>query len=110
MPNATLCAKALVQMLLSQTPSPKPTSTLPFPFRQNTLTEIQTSLVTSGDLPQAYLISEERMERCGKLESVRVQDEKGIVGWGSRGGSGCGCGSLEGLVKAGRAGMEGGRD
>lgn len=38
------------------------------------------------------------MERCRGLESVRVQDEKGIVGRGREGGTR----SLEGLVRAGR--------
>lgn len=40
------------------------------------------------------------MQRCEGLESVHVQDEKGIVGRGN--------GSLEGLVRAGREGRVGG--
>lgn len=76
MPNATLCAKALVDMLL------------PHPHTA----DVQTTLVTSGALPHAYLITQERIERCEGLESVHVQDEKGIVGRGN--------GSLERLVRA----------
>lgn len=84
MPNATLCAKALVDMLL------------PHPHTA----DVQTTLVTSGALPHAYLITQERIERCEGLESVHVQDEKGIVGRGN--------GSLERLVRAGREGRVGG--
>lgn len=86
MPNATLCAKALVDMLLTHP--------------HTTLTAVQTTLVTSGALPHAYLITQERMQRCEGLESVHVQDEKGIVGRGN--------GSLERLVRAGREGRVGG--
>ena len=67
MPNATLCAKAVVDMLLAKE------SNIP-------VKEVQNQLVKDGNLPKAYLVSEERMERCGRLDSVEVQDEKGVVG------------------------------
>ena len=67
MPNATLCGRAIVQMLLAQ--------------EEGVATkETQDTLVADGDLPQAYIISKERIERCKHIDSVRVQDEKGVVG------------------------------
>ena len=38
------------------------------------------NLVAEGDLPRAYVISRERMERCERIDSVQVQDRMGAVG------------------------------
>lgn len=67
MPNATLCGKAVVEMILAQE-------------HGVAVNEVQTKLVTDGNLPKAYLITQERIERCRDLDSVQVQDQKGIVG------------------------------
>ena len=45
--------------------------------------KVQNELVIDGNLPQAYVISQERMERCKYIDSVQIQDQKGIVGVGS---------------------------
>lgn len=42
--------------------------------------EVQDQLVVDGDLPKAYIITQERIERCKNVDSVQVQDQKGIVG------------------------------
>ena len=81
MPNATLCAKAVVEMLLA--PSSSSSSSSPSDSSSDSnlsLNEVQTSLVATGALPKAYLVSKERMERCETLDTVQVQDEKGFVG------------------------------
>lgn len=67
MPNGTLCGKAVVEMVLAQE-------------RGVAIDEVQSKLVTGGDLPQAYIITQERIERCKDIDSVQVQDQKGIVG------------------------------
>ena len=77
MPNATLCAKAVVEMLLAPSSLSSPSSNS---SDNSSLIDVQTSLVNSGALPNAYLVSKERMERCEGLDSVMVQGEKGRVG------------------------------
>lgn len=67
MPNGTLCGKAVVEMVLAQEGGVGSD-------------EVQTKLVTDGNLPQAYIISRERIERCKTIDSVQAQDQKGIVG------------------------------
>ena len=68
MPNATLCAKAVVEMVLAAKEE------------EGALHEVQNHLVAAGNLPRAYLISKDRLERCKGIESVEVQDRKGRVG------------------------------
>lgn len=67
MPNATLCGKAVVEMLLAQDGGVA-------------VEDVQDKLVDEGNLPQAYVITKERMERCKDIDSVQVQDQKGRVG------------------------------
>lgn len=57
MPNGTLCGKALVEMLLGEESGD----------------DVAQALVQTGDLPQAYVITRERMERAHRLEEVHVQ-------------------------------------
>lgn len=63
MPNGTLCGKAIVEMVLHAE------SEAPYEY-------VTERLVKTGNLPQAYVITEERMERCKTLESVQAQDDK----------------------------------
>ncbi len=72
MPNATLCGKAVTEMLLA---TMDPTGVA-------ILDVIQNELVMNADLPRAYVVSKERMERCKRVLSVREQDRMGGVGWG----------------------------
>ena len=74
MPNATLCAKAVVEMLLSQTQSQAQTQD------EQHISFLQDNLVAYGDLPNAYLITKERIHRCRNLDSVELQDWKAEVG------------------------------
>ena len=67
MPNGTLCGKAVVDMMLAQEAG------LP-------VDAVQEQLVKSGNLPRSYLITKERIERCKGLDSVEVQDVKGLEG------------------------------
>ena len=80
MPNATLCGKAVVELLLAQHD------------QGVTITDVQNQLVANGDLPRAYLVSKERMEKCKDLDEVWVQERKGYEGVGTK--------SLDGLIKA----------
>ena len=64
MPNAMLCGKAVVEMMLAQ-------------GRGMATPNIQERLVKNGDLPSSYLITEERIDRCKQLDSVEVQEQKG---------------------------------
>ena len=65
MPNGMLCGKAVVDMLLAQEAG-------------EDLKVVQEQMVKRGDLPKAYLITKERIVRCKMLDSVEVQDEKGL--------------------------------
>jgi glycine/D-amino acid oxidase-like deaminating enzyme len=75
MPNATLCARAVVQMILEER---KPsTGSL-----DERLTTLQQRLVEAGDLPKSYFISQERIDRARHLPDVLTQDKIGILGRG----------------------------
>ena len=67
MPNASLCGKAVVEMILGEE------SNAPYDY-------VAERLVKTGDLPQAYVITPQRIERAKAMDSVRVQDEKMEVG------------------------------
>ena len=66
MPNGSLCGKALVEMILGDE------SGAPAEY-------VSERLVRTGNLPQAYLITKERIDRAKAMESVLIQDglEKG---------------------------------
>lgn len=68
MPNATLCAKAAVEMLLAGE-------------KGEDLGKVQKSMVEEGRLPGAYLISEARLGEASGLPSIREQDEKISMGY-----------------------------
>ena len=67
MPNGTLCGKAVVEMALAEESGVA-------------MDEVQNKLVIDGYLPKAYIITRERIERCKDIDSVQVQDQKGLVG------------------------------
>ena len=67
MPNGTLCGRAVVEMALAEDSGVA-------------VNEVQDKLVAGGNLPKAYVITRERMERCKDIDSVQVQDQKGFVG------------------------------
>ena len=67
MPNATLCAKAIVEMLLGHL------------IQNLSIPSIQHQLVSDGNLPKAYLITDERIQRCRNLDAVELQDRKAEV-------------------------------
>jgi glycine/D-amino acid oxidase-like deaminating enzyme len=72
MPNATLCANAVVQMLLLDDEGVD-------------LIEAQKSLIEKGQIPSAYAITKERVAEANGLPSVREQDESDIMGYSSNG-------------------------
>ena len=67
MPNASLCGKALVEMVLDEGNGVSGES-------------VSERLIKSGDLPQAYLITKERVDRAKAMDSVKVQDEAAELG------------------------------
>ena len=70
MPNGTLCGKAVVEMLLGEE------SGAPAEY-------VNDRLVRISSLPQGYLITKERIERCAQLDPVKVQVDKGVKGFRS---------------------------
>lgn len=66
MPNATLCGKAVVDMLLAGE-------------NDIELEICQEELVKTGNLPRSYLITMERIKRCKKMMTVQEQDEEGLM-------------------------------
>jgi hypothetical protein len=67
MPNGTLCGKAVVDMLLASE-------------KGADMAEVQRNMVAKGDIPELYLLTEDRIKKAKKLPSVRVQDEEGYIG------------------------------
>jgi glycine/D-amino acid oxidase-like deaminating enzyme len=68
MPNATLCAKAAVEMLLADE-------------KGEDLLKVQERMVREGRFPAAYLLSEKRLAECQGLPSVKEQDESISMGY-----------------------------
>lgn len=66
MPNGMLCAKAVIEMILGYE------SGAPVEY-------VVDRLVRTGGLPSTYSITEERIERCKKLDSIYMQAEKGTL-------------------------------
>ncbi|KAG8534090.1 uncharacterized protein KY384_000933 [Bacidia gigantensis] len=67
MPNGTLCGRAVVEMLLGEE------SGAPQDY-------VEEKLVRTGNLPQSYIISEERIARARELDTVQEQEAKGWRG------------------------------
>ena len=67
MPNGTLCGKAIVEMVLEAE------SDAPYEY-------VTERLVKTGNLPQAYVVTKERIERCSALDSVQTQENEWQVG------------------------------
>jgi glycine/D-amino acid oxidase-like deaminating enzyme len=67
MPNATLCGKALVKMIMEDEDS-------------KSSEEVANQLVRLGELPASYVISEERMRRAMEMMDVHTQDRNGKLG------------------------------
>ena len=63
MPNGTLCGKALVEMVLGEE------SGAPQDY-------VEEKLVRTGNLPQGYLISDERIKKCEAMQFVSIKDAK----------------------------------
>jgi len=68
MPNATLCAKAVVQMVLAVE-------------KGEDLLDVQQDMIRQAQIPPAYLITEERIAVAKGLPSVKEQDESDIMGY-----------------------------
>jgi glycine/D-amino acid oxidase-like deaminating enzyme len=69
MPNATLCAKAAVEMMESG----------------DELEKVKEEMIKGGRIPESYLISEERIAESNRLPTVKVQDEDGCMGYDASG-------------------------
>jgi glycine/D-amino acid oxidase-like deaminating enzyme len=65
MPNATLCGKAVVDMLLGE-------------MEGKELGAVQRMMVEKGDIPKSYILTEERIEKARKGLTVKQQDESGV--------------------------------
>lgn len=85
MPNATLCGKALVKMVLAEMDGKDD---------KQTHEAVCENLVKDGDLPRSYLITADRLKKAVKLPSVAEQEGEGkrgerefaLVGGGNREG------------------------
>ena len=67
MPNGTLCGKAIVEMVLGAE------SNAPYEY-------VTERLVKTGNLPRAYVVTKDRIERCSRLNPLQAQDDKWQVG------------------------------
>ena len=76
MPNASLCAKALVSMMLAEEGSIR-------------YEEVCNTLVKDGDLPEIYLLTAQRLNAARNLPSVAEQDAAGLYNAPVQEGSKC---------------------
>lgn len=81
MPNATLCGRAVVEMVLAEEEG------------KVSHEGVCERLVDGGDLPRSYLISEERVKKACGMPSVLEQEEMGMN---------------EGIARVGMVGLGGG--
>lgn len=65
MPNGTLCAKAVVQMVLGEEGGEE-------------MTGLVEHLVRNGEMPRSYVITQERIEKARGWPTVEVQDKQGF--------------------------------
>lgn len=65
MPNGTLCGKAVADMVMAEEAGEKHDV-------------VTARMVEKGHIPQAYLITEERIERARSWPTVEVQDREGM--------------------------------
>jgi glycine/D-amino acid oxidase-like deaminating enzyme len=80
MPNATLCAKAAVRMMLEA--NTLANSGFDVEVISEKLDRLKEEMISAGDLPKSYFLSKERIEKARKLPQVHTQDEMGILGQG----------------------------
>jgi len=72
MPNATLCGRAVALMVLSQLPVADQDS-----FDADAaLADVTASLLETKDLPEQYLLTQQRMERALQMPSVAQREEE----------------------------------
>jgi glycine/D-amino acid oxidase-like deaminating enzyme len=67
MPNATLCAKSAVKMIIGDE-------------KGESVSNVMETMVKDGEIPAAYLLTEQRMAKARSLATVAVQEEQ--LGWG----------------------------
>ena len=70
MPNATLCGRAVALMVLSQLPIDKQDSFNP----DSALADVTSALLATNDLPEQYLLTQERIDRALQMPSVAQRD------------------------------------
>lgn len=84
MPNGTLCGKAVVDMLLGVEADgldgreDMGESRLERKNEGSGLEALQKEMVAKGDIPQSYLLTQERIDRARKMLTVQQQDEQGV--------------------------------
>lgn len=86
MPNAGLCARAVVEMVLGaavRREGEGETKGLPEGEMEKS-DDVAEKLILTGDLPRAYMITSERMERARGMESVEAQYQKQRLAGGER--------------------------
>jgi glycine/D-amino acid oxidase-like deaminating enzyme len=66
MPNATLCARAVVKMIVAEENGEDPE-------------ELKKQLLKKGDLPVEYFVDEARVKSASQLPDVATQDREGFV-------------------------------
>lgn len=66
MPNATLSGRAVVDMMLAD-------------HAGGNIEHCQEQLAKTGNLPRSYLITQDRIEKCKKMMTVKEQDEEGLM-------------------------------
>lgn len=72
MPNATLCGKAIALMVLSQSSPSTPE------VAANALSDVTSTLIADGDLPEQYLITPERIQQTMKMPTVAMREEEAM--------------------------------
>lgn len=74
MPNATLCGRAVALMVLSQLSS----SSSDTQAAEAALEEVTSTLLSSGDLPEQYVLTPERIQRTMKMPTVAMRENEAL--------------------------------
>jgi glycine/D-amino acid oxidase-like deaminating enzyme len=85
MPNATLCARAVVEMMLKDDEGEEGEAGFHGLGREGWAEMVKEDMIKAEKIPSSYVVTQERIAHAKALPSVKVQDEDGCMGYDSDG-------------------------
>jgi glycine/D-amino acid oxidase-like deaminating enzyme len=81
MPNSTLCARAVVEMMLKDEEGEGAEEKFHGLGREGWAEKVREDMIKGGKIPSSYVVTQERISQASMLPSVKVQDEEGCMGY-----------------------------